>query len=67
MDTVADDIIRGANKIAKFLGENPRRILYLHERKAIPTFRMGAAVCARKSTLLDWISKQESKMLDGES
>lgn len=64
---VADDLIRGAEAIAKFLfGDDPggrRRVYHLtSDAKAgdkLPVFRMGATLCARRSTLLAWIAERE--------
>jgi len=61
---LADDILRGANEIAKFLfGERAsrRKVYYLAECTRIPVFRLGSVLCARRSVLLNWISGQESR------
>lgn len=58
-DTLSTDILRGAKQIGGFIGENPRRVMYLADRHALPVFRMGAAICCRKSTLIRWIEVQE--------
>lgn len=58
----ADDLLCGAEQIAIFLyGDRfkRRKIYYLHEAGLIPTFELGG-ICARKSTLLDWIAQQEN-------
>jgi hypothetical protein len=38
----------------------PFPVYYLAERQIIPTFRMGDVICARRSTLLDFIRRQET-------
>ena len=50
---LADDLLIGAVNIAKFTGHNARQIYHLHETASIPSFKIGAAICARKSELLD--------------
>ena len=61
-DSLAGDLLRGADQIAGFLFGNPkerRKIYHLAETSRLPVFRLGAVVCARKSTLLSWIIEQE--------
>ncbi len=55
-----DDILRGADAIATYLGF-PRRAVYHAVAKGhLPHFRIGETVCARKSTLTAWIEAQEA-------
>jgi hypothetical protein len=67
------DILEGADAIANYLyGDRHlrRRIYYLASSNSIPTFNLGATVCARKSTLIEWIREQEarsSNSVDGEA
>jgi hypothetical protein len=59
---LADDLLRGADKIAQYLFGSPserRKVYHLAEAQRLPVFRMGGVLCARKSTLLEWISQQE--------
>lgn len=59
---IAGDILYGADEIALFLfGERKhrRRVYNLVEGNALPTFRIGVNICARKSVLLGWIEHQE--------
>ena len=63
---LADDILRGADKIAQFLLGDPgerRKIYHLVESGRLPTFRLGAVLCARKSVLERWISEQEARAI----
>jgi hypothetical protein len=64
-DKLADDLLYGAEDIGKFLGLNRRSVYYrasLRGRRRLPVFRMGGSgICARKSTLLDWIRSQETE------
>lgn len=60
---LADDLLEGAEGIAEFLfgdAKKRRRVYHLAENKRLPVFRLGAVLCARKSTLMDWIAKQET-------
>jgi hypothetical protein len=64
---LADDLLRGADEIAKFMFGNHRRagrrkIYYLAKATRLPVFRIGSVLCARRSVLLDFISGQESKV-----
>lgn len=57
--SLAEDMLHGAEAIGKFIGLDPRQVY--HQRKRLPTFKIGALICARKSTLLRWIEEQEAK------
>jgi hypothetical protein len=62
---LADDILRGADEIAKFIfGERAsrRKVYYLAECTRLPIFRLGSVLCARRSVLLNWIAGQESRV-----
>ncbi|HEY7387097.1 MAG TPA: hypothetical protein VH640_01220 [Bryobacteraceae bacterium] len=59
---IAGDILHGADDIAEFLfgdRRQRRRVYNLVEGNALPIFRMGMNICARKSVLLEWIAQQE--------
>lgn len=60
---LADDILEGAAEIAAFLfgdGKQRRRIYWLVQNQRLPVFRIGQTICARPSTLRQWISEQEA-------
>ena len=61
---LADDLLRGAEEIAKFIfgaeRGSRRKVYYLAECCRLPVFRLGSVLCARKSVLVSWISGQES-------
>lgn len=62
-DRLAHDILKGAQQIAFFLfGQDAdrRQVYNLAETGAIPTFRLGRIICARRSTLRSWIGRQEA-------
>ncbi len=59
---LGSDLLRGADQIAEFMFGTPterRKIYHLAETSNLPVFRLGALLCARKSTLLAWIEAQE--------
>jgi hypothetical protein len=61
---LADDLLRGAEEIAEFIfgdSRQRRKVYHAAATSRLPTFRLGAMLCARKSTLLRWIAEQESK------
>jgi hypothetical protein len=58
----AADLLRGGEKIAEFLFGDPehrRKVYHLAETSRLPVFRLGTQLCARRSTLLDWVAQQE--------
>jgi hypothetical protein len=59
---IAGDILYGADEIALFLfgdRKHRRRVYNLVDGNALPTFRIGVNICARKSVLIAWIATQE--------
>ncbi|MCO5156126.1 MAG: helix-turn-helix domain-containing protein [Aquamicrobium sp.] len=58
-DNIAGDILRGADAIARFLGFPRRTIYHLASKNGLPHFKLGETICARKSTLANWIAEQE--------
>lgn len=58
-DGLAADVLLGADAIAAFSGLTARQVYNLSQQDAIPVFRMGATLCARKSTWISWIEQQE--------
>lgn len=58
---LAADLLRGADQIAAYVGFEKRKVYHLADRGHLPLFRMGAIICARKSTLNTWIADQERK------
>lgn len=59
------DLLSGAEAIAAFIGVKPRRIYHLAETQRLPIFRMGATICARRSTLVRWIEEMERQATQG--
>lgn len=62
---LADDMIRGADAIADWMGLNRRQIYHLAATSRLPVFKMGSILCARKSRLMDWIKEQEERSISG--
>jgi hypothetical protein len=62
---LSDDLMTGAEAIARFMfgdatDTNRRRVYYASDKLGLPTFRLGGTLCARRTTILAWIAKQES-------
>ncbi len=58
--SIAEDMLKGADAIADFIGITSRRVYYLADRNELPVFRMGKTLCARRSTLLRHIVALEN-------
>ncbi|KAA0576817.1 helix-turn-helix domain-containing protein [Azospirillum sp. Sh1] len=58
---LADDILKGVKDIAKFTGLTERSVYHIAAAGRLPVFKLGATICARKSTILAWIQEQEAK------
>jgi len=64
--TLGDDLLHGADAIAKFMfgdAKHRRKVYYLtgEATKGLPHFKMGSLICARKSTIMTWIAEQEGR------
>ncbi len=62
MSTFIDDKLEGADAIAEYLFGDPAertKVYSLVRESRLPVFRLSRRLCARKSTLLNWISQQE--------
>ena len=60
----APDLLRGGAAIAEFLFDDPqqrRKVYHLAKTSRLPVFRLGSLLCARKSTLLEWVARQERR------
>jgi len=58
------DLLVGAKAIADFTGFGARTVYHLAATGAIPTFKVGDLVCARKSTLIRWIEGLETDSIN---
>jgi hypothetical protein len=62
------DLLEGADEIATFLFGSPKRrrtVYHLTEKSRLPVFRLGAVLCARRSTLTAWVAEQERRAVAG--
>lgn len=53
---LADDLLKGARAIAEFTGFEVREIYEFWQAKALPIFKVGKRLCARRSELLKRMS-----------
>ena len=59
---LAEDLLQGASQIAEFIFGDPRerrRVYHLATLGKLPCFRLGGRLCARKSTLNQFIASSE--------
>lgn len=54
------DLLFGAEAMAAALGLTRRQVYHAVESGHIPAFRIGATICARRSTLMRWFDKKEA-------
>ena len=54
------DLLTGVQAIALHLNMSRRQVYHLHENGELPTFKLGAKVCARRSTLAKHFAAQEA-------
>lgn len=62
---LAQDLMSGAGAIAQFMfGDdaeaNRRKVYHAADKLGLPCFKIGGTLCARRSTILTWIEKQEN-------
>lgn len=55
------DLLVGAVAISAYCGLTRWQVYKAIRRGDLPIFKLGALVCARRSTLLRWIEAKESK------
>lgn len=56
---LADDMLKGAKRIADFTGFNEREIYDLARSGSLPLFKVGKHLCARKSELARRLTASE--------
>ncbi|SEQ96686.1 hypothetical protein SAMN05216548_109151 [Faunimonas pinastri] len=54
------NLLYGVPAIAAFLNITPRQAHHQIEKGGLPTFRIGGVICARKSSLNDWLEAMET-------
>ena len=57
-DPTGSDVLFGLKSIAKHLKLTPRQAQCLHQKGHIPTFKLGAIVCASKAGLAEHFAEQ---------
>jgi hypothetical protein len=60
-DERGGEVLYGASAIAQFLGIDETPTRHLIAKGVIPTFKIGAKVCARRRTLVAWLDDQERR------
>ena len=63
-ESLADDILEGADLIAAFMwgsASKRRKVYHLMETSRLPLFKIGNVWCARKSRLKEYIREQEDR------
>jgi len=64
------DLLRGARAIAGFMygdEDKTRQIYHLAETSRFPCFKLGGVLCARRSTIVQWIETQEQRSMRASS
>ncbi len=54
------DLLYGVKAIAAHLQMTEKQVYHLHDKASLPTFKVGATVCARRSTLAKHFAAQEA-------
>lgn len=52
------ELLHGLEQIGGHLGLSARQAKHLHDTDRLPTFKIGRAVCARRSDLNAWLEEQ---------
>ena len=58
-DDFLDDLLFGADAIAKFLRMTRRQVYHCASMEHLPIFRIGSTLCCRKSTVVEWMIDRE--------
>lgn len=59
------DLLHGVQAIADHLGLNFRRAYHMIEKGGLPVFKIAGRVCARRSTINQWLADCEAKAMEG--
>ena len=59
--STASDLLRGLPAIARHLGWTAGSTRYRVEAGHLPTFRVGRTICARRSSLAQWLAQAEGR------
>lgn len=60
-DAKEADLLYGAAAIAAHLELTSKQVYHLHDKGELPTFKVGATVCARRSALAAHFAALEAK------
>lgn len=52
---MTDEVLYGAAQIARALGLRPRVVYHRAAAGQLPTFKIGATLCAKRSSLAAWL------------
>lgn len=63
-NSISDDLLKGVPKIARFLGWTERQVYHAVNNGNLPSFRVGASICSRRSTLVSHIERLERQSVD---
>ena len=55
-----EDLLSGVSEIAAYINQPVRRVYYLLEKGQLPGFKLGGLWTARKSSILERLSKLEA-------
>lgn len=55
--TDGTDLLWGLKEIARHLRKTPRQVQHMHDKRLLPTFKMGSVVCATKSGIAAHFAK----------
>ena len=58
--TPVGDLLHGVGAIADHLSMTRKQVYHMHDRKQLPTFRIGRTVCATRSGLAAHFAAQEA-------
>lgn len=55
------DLLYGVPAMAAYLGLSEKQLRHRIEAGSIPSFKIGGTVCARRSSINEWLAEQEAK------
>ena len=59
------DLLYGVPAIASCLKMTERQVYHLVAKSELPTFKIGSKVCARRSSLREWLAEKEAAAKKG--
>ena len=55
------DLLYGVPAIARQLSLGDRQVYHLIDKGSLPAFKIGGRICARRSTLTQWLADLEAQ------